>query len=59
VDQGLSQKELSLVIGVKQPEISKIEEGKKNITMSTLNRFSFIGRLDRIPIQPTKLKIRS
>lgn len=39
INRGLSQKELSLLARIKQPEISKIEEGKKNITISTLARF--------------------
>lgn len=39
IDKGLSQQELSVLIGIKQPEISKIEEGKKNITIATLSRF--------------------
>jgi len=36
VDSGLSQKELALKVGIKQPDISKMEEGKSNITLSTL-----------------------
>ncbi len=36
VEKGFSQKELALQTGVKQPDISKIEEGKKNITLLTL-----------------------
>lgn len=39
ISKGLSQKELSLLTGIKQPEISKIEEGRKNITIATLARF--------------------
>ncbi|TRZ48568.1 XRE family transcriptional regulator [bacterium] len=39
INKRLSQKELSVLTGVKQPEISKIEEGKKNITIATLSRF--------------------
>lgn len=38
LNEGLSQREFSLISGIKQPEISKIEEGKKNITMATLAR---------------------
>ena len=38
VQKGLSQKELALKSGMKQPDISKIEEGKKNITAATLVR---------------------
>jgi len=36
IQKGLSQKELALRAGMKQPDISKIEEGKKNITIQTL-----------------------
>jgi len=32
----LSQSELALMVGMKQPDLSKIEEGKKNITLETL-----------------------
>ena len=34
----MSQSELALKVGIKQPHISKIEEGKMNITLSTLMR---------------------
>ncbi len=36
LEKGLSQKEVALKSGMKQPDISKIEEGKKNITLVTL-----------------------
>lgn len=36
-EKGLSQKELATKAGIKQPDISKIEEGKKNITLATLS----------------------
>lgn len=36
VEKGLSQKELAFRVGMRQPDISKIEEGRKNITMQTL-----------------------
>ncbi|MBU1726571.1 MAG: helix-turn-helix domain-containing protein [Candidatus Omnitrophica bacterium] len=39
ISNGLSQRDLSLLSGIKQPDISKIEEGKKNITLTTLSRF--------------------
>jgi DNA-binding Xre family transcriptional regulator len=35
VDKNLSQKDLALQVGMKQPDISKIEEGKANITLLT------------------------
>jgi DNA-binding Xre family transcriptional regulator len=36
IDKGYSQKDLALQVGMKQPDISKIEEGKANITLVTL-----------------------
>lgn len=36
IEKGLSQNDLALKVGMKQPDISKIEEGKKNITIETL-----------------------
>ncbi len=36
IEKGLSQKDLALRVGMKQPDISKIEEGKSNITLLTL-----------------------
>lgn len=38
IDKEMSQKDLALAVGMKQPDISKIEEGKKNITIETLAR---------------------
>lgn len=37
VDRGLSQKDLALRAGMKQPDISEIEEGRRNITLETLS----------------------
>ncbi len=36
IDKGYSQKDLALQVGMKQPDISRIEEGKANITLVTL-----------------------
>ena len=36
IEKGLSQRELAFKTGMKQPDISMIEKGKKNITMETL-----------------------
>lgn len=38
LQRGLSQGELAFKIGMKQPDISMIERGKKNITLDTLAR---------------------
>ncbi|MBI4706347.1 MAG: helix-turn-helix transcriptional regulator [Candidatus Omnitrophica bacterium] len=47
----LSQKDLSLIIGIKQPEISKIEDGKKNITIVTLAKFCKVLNISKISIE--------
>jgi transcriptional regulator with XRE-family HTH domain len=36
IKKGLSQKELALRLGMKQPDVCSIEKGKKNITLETL-----------------------
>lgn len=36
INHGLNQNELALRVGMKQPDISAIEQGKKNITLGTL-----------------------
>ncbi|MFH0940358.1 MAG: helix-turn-helix transcriptional regulator [Candidatus Omnitrophota bacterium] len=36
IRKGLSQKGLAAVAGMKQPDISRIEEGSKNVTLKTL-----------------------
>lgn len=38
IEKEMSQKDLALAVGMKQPDISRIEEGKKNITLETLAR---------------------
>lgn len=50
VRMGLSQKELALGAGMKQPDISKIEEGKKNVTLDTLLRLCKILKIKKIDI---------
>ena len=37
---GLTQKELSAASGIAQSEVSKIERGKKNITLETLEKLA-------------------
>ena len=44
----MSQKELARSSGIRQPDISKIEEGKKNITMETLIKICKIIGLKEI-----------
>ena len=38
IEKGLSQKQLALAVHMKQPDVSRVEEGKKNITIFTLIR---------------------
>ena len=38
IERGLSQRQLALQAGIRQPDISRVEEGKKNITLFTLVR---------------------
>ncbi|RQW79254.1 MAG: XRE family transcriptional regulator [Geobacter sp.] len=38
MEKGLSQKQVALAVNMKQPDVSKVEEGKKNITLFTLIR---------------------
>lgn len=38
IRQGLSQRQLALRVGLQQPDISRIKEGKRNVTLFTLVR---------------------
>jgi DNA-binding XRE family transcriptional regulator len=51
IQQGLSQRQLALRIGMKQPDISKIEEGKKNITLFTLIRLCKVLGIEKIDVR--------
>jgi len=51
IQKGLSQKQLALRIGMKQPDISRIEEGKKNITLFTLTRLCKVLGIGKIDIR--------
>ena len=48
IRKGLSQKQLAQGVGMKQPDISKIEEGKNNITLFTLMRLCKILEIKKI-----------
>jgi len=50
IKNNLSQKELAIKTGMKQPDISLIEEGKKNITLGTLARIARSMGIERINI---------
>lgn len=51
VEKGLSQNGLALRAGMKQPDISRIEEGRKNITLGTLSRLCKILGIERLELK--------
>lgn len=51
IGKGLSQKQVALIAGMKQPDISRIEEGRKNITLFTLIRLCKILGITGIEIK--------
>lgn len=53
IRKGLSQKELALMAAMSQPDISKIEEGKKNITLETLSSLCRVLGIKRIDLEGT------
>lgn len=48
INEGFSQKDLALQVGMKQPDISKIEEGKANITLLTLSTICKVLKIKNI-----------
>lgn len=50
MESGLSQNQLALRVGMRQPDISRIEEGKKNITLFTLTRLCKVLGIRRVDI---------
>jgi len=50
IRKGLSQKQLAYRIGMKQPDVSKIEEGRKNITLYTAMRFCGVLGIKKITV---------
>ena len=51
LEKGLSQADLARRTGMKQPDISKIEFGEKNVTLVTLIRLCKILDIDNIPLK--------
>ncbi|MFH1384777.1 MAG: helix-turn-helix transcriptional regulator [Candidatus Omnitrophota bacterium] len=51
IKKGLSQKQLAVRVGVKQPDISNIEEGKTNITLFMLFRICNVLGIKNIDIR--------
>lgn len=52
IGKEMSQEDLALTVGMKQPDISKIEEGKKNITLETLARICKCLNIDFVILSP-------
>ncbi len=50
IEKGLTQAELALRVGMRQPDISKIEEGKKNITLETLDSLCRVLEIKNIAL---------
>lgn len=50
ISAGLSQRTLAIKTGIRQPDISKIEEGRKNITLWTLARLCNILNIKKIEL---------
>lgn len=50
IEKGLSQKDLSFRVGMKQPDISRIEEGKKNMTLFTLMRLCTVLGIKKVDV---------
>jgi len=50
IEKGLSQKQLAHAVSMKQPDVSKVEEGKKNITLFTLIRLCKTLGIKRLDI---------
>lgn len=48
--KGLSQNQLALKTGMKQPDISNIEEGNKNITLGTLTSLCKVLEIKSLPL---------
>jgi ribosome-binding protein aMBF1 (putative translation factor) len=50
IQKGWTQDELALRVGMRQPDISKIEEGRKNITLGTLSSLIQVLEIKKIEI---------
>ena len=51
IQNGLSQKDLALRAGMSQPDISKIEEGRQNITLETLSCLCKVLNIKNIELE--------
>ncbi len=50
LEKGLNQKQVAVSVGMKQPDISKIEEGGKNMTLATLARLCKVLGIQKIDL---------
>ena len=50
IEQGFTQTELARKVSITQPDLSKIEEGKKNITLFTLGRICKVLGIKKIEL---------
>jgi len=48
IEKGYSQKDLAIKVGLRQPDISKIEKGKVNLTLETLIRLCKVLDIKKI-----------
>lgn len=56
LEKGLNQHQVALSVGMRQPDISKIEEGKINITLNTLMRLCKVLGIKQIDVGHQELK---
>ena len=50
IEKGLNQLQLAQQTGMKQPHISSLEKGEKNVTLETLVRICRILNIKNLPI---------
>jgi len=50
MEKGYTQKDLAMKIGLRQPDISKIEKGRVNITLETLIRICKVLGIGEVPL---------
>lgn len=48
--KGLSQRQVAFRVGMSQPDISRVEEGRQNVTLSTLMRLGKVLGLTKIEL---------
>lgn len=51
IEKGYSQEDLAIKVGLRQPDISKIEKGKVNITLETLIKLCKVLDIKNIPLE--------